>query len=1142
MKLVTSTKINIDEPMDLYTVVTDGKLDIGLDVQQKGTNWIGLDNVYLYYWGKDWAACEALVEEILKTEPDYESLFAEEEAYCQKSVYEDYLAAKQNLQGLLAEKSGEPNVEAIARALSAFNAASKTLAESVNAYSAYQAKYAEADDFLSATTSESDEVNLLSDYMIDDSAAEGRFNGNGGAVYILANGLLDNTQIAAEAAYLDKLLKDAMANAMSDGDDCTSLLVNPNFAEQGGWKSAVGPTWPEGNIEVFPVMQAANMVCDVYQELTGLQNGLYEFNIQAAFRPGGEYTDENEQVAQAYAYINSFEVKVPSGSEDNINEAGEASAAFAEGKYPVTVYGLVTDGTMKLGVTNKVRSVESCRLWAGGAKLIFRAKNEEALAVATQRTMPTAQALQGNYAGNPELDELANAIAEAEAADDGYVALIALKKAMEDVQTGTSLYADLAVALKSLSEAIETATTASAITLKNAQAQLDEAQAAYDSKSYNNAEAEQAISDLNAAKVSIKMGGDIASEDNPIDYSSMIVNANFDPTRGSKNDGVIEGWTTTAMNGYKEFTVSYNRAPFELSQKLSGLPKGKYKVTVHTYYRAGYWNEEEQYMANGTETHLTTLYAQTSADQFSIPCLNLTEGATTETYGEGKYYTLSSGLFAPDGTSPTAAWFAAGAYLNELTFSVPEDGEVTLGLSKKEVLANDYQVVGEWKLYYMGDPDASKADTIDVTDLIVNPTFDPARGSKNDGVIEGWTTTAMNGYKEYTASYNRAPFELYQDLSGLPAGKYMATVHTYYRAGYWNEEEQYMANGTETHLTTLYAETSEDKFTVPCLNLTEGATAETYAEKYYTLSSGLFAPDGTSPTAAWFAAGAYLNKIEFVVGEDGKARIGLSKKEVLANDYQVVGEWKLYYLGCDKPEITEIDVTDLIVNPTFDPARGSKNDGVIEGWTTTAMNGYKEYTVSYNRAPFELNQKLSGLREGDYRMTVHTYYRAGYWNEEEQYMANGTETHLTTLYAETADKTYSKPCLNLTEGATAETYAEKFYTLSSGLFAPDGTSPTAAWFAAGAYLNELKFHVGADGNVTIGLSKKEVLANDYQVVGEWKLYYLGNNGSETEVITLNDITELIDAYLTNGEGADYDGDGSFTVGDITALIEKYLAQ
>ncbi len=895
-KMVTATQIDIEKPMDIYAVVTDGTLEFGLDVQEKGTNWIGLDNVHLYYLGNAAEAYEVLVSETLGAEPDYETQLSKEAIYCQVSVYESYKTA---VDALRSAKTADE----VAQALSTFNAASKAMAQSVAAYQAFANKFNEADAWLNSTTSESDEVNLLADYLMDESAAEGDYNGHGGALYVLAEGLLDNAQIADETAYLDRIMKDAMANAMSDGDDCTGLLKNPKFAEQGGWTSAVGPTWPEGDTEKFPVMQASNMVCDVYQELNNLQNGLYEFGLSAAFRPGDSYTEENEAVAQAYAYINSFETKIPSGKiEDDVtlNEPAEASVAFADGKFSMKVYGLVTDGTMKLGITNKVRSVEGCRLWAGGASLIFRGKNADVLAQVIAQTTPAAQALLSNYAGRPELDALSAAIADAQNTDDAYASFIELKKAMEAVEEGTTLYVNFSVALKSLSDAIANASSASASTISKAKEVLATAQNAYDSQAYNNTEVEQAISDLNATVVSIKMGGSGASEDNPVDYSDMIVNNNFDPARGDKNAGTIEGWTTTAMNGYKEYTVSYNRAAFELNQKLSGLPKGKYKVTVHTYYRAGYYDEEEQRIAAGTETHLTTLYAKTSADNFTTPVMNLCEGATTEVpEGASKYYTLSDGKFAPDGTSPTAAWFAAGYYLNELVFTVPEDGEVTIGLSKTEVFANDYEVVGEWNLWYMGDPEEAQEDVIDMSDIIVNPNFDPARGDKNESRIEGWTTTALNGYKEYTCSYNRAPFELYQDLSGLPAGKYRATVHTYYRAGYWDEEEQRIAAGTDTHLTTLYAETAVDKFTTPVMNLTEGAVAASDAPEgvnVYTLSNGLVAPDGTTPTAAFFKAGYYLNTIEFEVGADGKARIGLSKTEVFANDYEVVGEWKLYFI------------------------------------------------------------------------------------------------------------------------------------------------------------------------------------------------------------------------------------------------------
>lgn len=910
---VTSTNIDIDKPADVYTYVgATGTLEFGLDVQVKSPNWIGLDNVNLYYLGDADEAYELLIIKTLETEPGYAAMESFGELYCQKSVYENYKTALAAFKSITSDK---------AKALADFQDASKAMASSFAAYNLYRAKVSEAEDFLATTTAESEEVNLLADYlMVEDEPGEA-YNHNGGSVYILANGLLDDTQIAAETAYLDGIMKNAMANAMSDGDDCTALLNNPNFAETGGWTSAVGPVWPYGNTEVFPVMEAGNMVCDVYQELTNLQNGLYEFNLSAAFRPGDSYTDENENLAKAFAYINTFETKIPSGNfagdgENDpvmLNEASEASQAFSNGLFKVKAYGLVSDGTMRVGITNKVRSVEGCRLWAGGASLIFRGKNSEVLESVIEQILPTAIAMLNNVAGQPELNALQAAISASQSSDDEYHALLDLKTAMEDVEEGTKIYANLQVAINSLSEAIEKASSASSKALKDAQDLLAEAQTAYNSKSYNNAEAEAAISNLNAAVVSLKMGGGGASEENPLDYSDMIVNNNFDPEKGSKDETRIDGWTTTAMNGYKQYTVSYNRAPFELYQKLSGLPQGKYRVTVHTYYRAGYYDEEETRIKNNEETHLTTLYAKTSGGDYKKLVMNLSEGAADTNLGVN-CYTLSNGKFAPDGTTPTAEFFKQGYYLNELEFIVPADGEVTIGLSKTEVLANDYEVVGEWKLYYLG----ATEDLVDVSDLIVNANFDPEKGSKDETRIEGWTTTAMNGYKQFSVSYNRAPFELYQDLSGLPAGFYKATVHTYYRAGYYDEEETRINNNEETHLTTLYATTALGDYKTPVMNLTEGAVAAADAPQgvnVYNLASGLVAPDGTTPTVAFFAAGYYLNEIDFEVGADGKARIGLSKTEVLANDYEVVGEWKLYYYKSGAPVAIEGVAAEEISEP-----------------------------------------------------------------------------------------------------------------------------------------------------------------------------------------------------------------------------------
>ncbi len=900
----------------LISVDSEGTLTIGLQKTQSATdNWAIWDNWTLEYLGAGSDAYQLLTQQTLDAATDYEEMVASGEIeFYDHNAYDDYLAA-------VAALKSASTAEEVASAITAFETAVSVFETSVEAYSNFNTQYQEAEDWLTSQGAATDETDALAEFLDE-------------AIDVLQNGELTADEINAQATVLSQLLYDAMASGMSDGDDCTSMLQNASLTTTGGWTSAVGPTWP---VDDNPVGEAQNMVCDVYQELTGLQNGLYEFSTYDVYRAQDAGSVTGNEEFKAYIYINSYKKKMNglldgqsatslysddyqlSSGQYVPNSAAGASAFFQAGYYKQTVYGLVTDGTMRIGYRNDLRYADGSRLWWGPATLVFRAKNAEALREATDMSLAEAEEMLTYICGQPEIDALNDAIAEASDAtgDDIYTALVALKSAMADVDTCTTAYSNFLVALAQLEDAIATV-EASEEDLAEAQSVLDDANVIYDNRTLGRDDVEALTESINSLVVSLKLGAsDEASEENPQDVSDLIVNNTFDPTRGDKSTSTIEGWTTSALNGYKEYTASYNRAAIDLYQDLSGLPEGTYKVTVHTYYRAGYYNEEEERVANGEETHLTTLYAQTSDDTYSTPVMNLYEGAT-ETLPDGvtSYYTLSDGKYAPDGTTASATYFAAGYYLNELTFLVPEDGEVTIGLEKTEVLSNDYEVVGEWNLYYMGDPDAGLTKQ-DVSSLIVNNTFDPLRGDKSTSTIEGWTTSALNGYKEYTASYNRAAIDLYQDLSGLPEGTYKVTVHTYYRAGYYNEEEERVANGEETHLTTLYAQTSDDTYSTPVMNLYEGAT-ETLPDgvtSYYTLSDGKYAPDGTTASAAYFTAGYYLNELPFYVGSDGKARIGLKKDEILANDYEVVGEWNLYYYGTGNNLETLTGVENTAVAP-----------------------------------------------------------------------------------------------------------------------------------------------------------------------------------------------------------------------------------
>jgi len=1090
--LVNATQIDVEKAFDVYALATGNELEIGLDIPTKGPNWVGLDNVALYYLGNDKAAVDFLTESILKAQPNYDYLFESKEALAQASLIEAYNAARADL------KSAEG--DAYAAAYTAFVKAAAALEASVAAYAPYLEKYNEATEWVSTATADNDEMNLLTDYLYsDDQPAAGTFNGNGGALYIINNGQLDAAQIAAELAYLDKIYAAAMANNMKDGDDVTSLLVNPNFAEQGGWKAAQGINWPTGSKE-FPVFDAWGRVCDVYQELTGLQNGLYEMNLQAVY-------SAEEDIRQTYAYINDFDTKIGCATaEDPVNSPELASAAFLAGKYPVKVYGLVTDGKMRIGIANRLRTNENAGLYAGGVTLTFRAKNQEALVSMIEKLTPEAEALKDSKCGVIELDDLNGAINDAnnaEGAVELYDALVTLKAAMDAVKEGVTLYQNLEVALFNLDQTIINApANADKATLEAAKKYFDEINAAYGTKSLDNEEAQAAIEQLNTYTVAIKMGQSIASEDNPVDYSSAIVNNNFDPTMGNKDEKRIDGWVVSgALNGYKKYTASFNKGTFDLHQDLVGLPAGKYKVTVHTFYRAGSYEEEEANINAGKDTHLMKLYA--GSEETSV--MNLSEGAKGVTLPDGINTKTINGITVPDGTDASVACFNAGLYLNELTFMVGEDGKSTIGLKLDETIgSNDYTVIGEWNLWYMGNPNAGKTEQ-DVTSLIVNNNFDPTMGNKDEKRIDGWTVEgALNGYKKYTASFNKGTFKLSQELVGLPAGDYKVTVHTFYRAGSYEEEEANINAGKDTHLCKLFAG-SEEK---PVVNLSEGAKAiTTMPEGINTKTiNGITVPDGTDASVACFNAGYYLNELNFKVGEDGKAVIGLKLDETIGtNDYVVVGAWNLYYYGNNAEQ--NDDVSSLIVNNTFDPTMGNKDEKRIDGWVVSgALNGYKKYTASFNKGTFDLHQDLVGLPKGKYTVTVHTFYRAGSYEEEEANINAGKDTHLCKLYA--GDQV--KSVVNLSEGAKEiTTMPEGINTKTiNGITVPDGTDASVACFNAGYYLNTLDFTVGEDGKATIGLKLDETIGtNDYVVCGAWNLYYHGAAGSQE--LNEQDVTTLI---------------------------------
>ncbi|MDR2476135.1 MAG: hypothetical protein LBD45_09805 [Bacteroidales bacterium] len=162
----------------------------------------------------------------------------------------------------------------------------------------------------------------------------------------------------------------------------------------------------------------------------------------------------------------------------------------------------------------------------------------------------------------------------------------------------------------------------------------------------------------------------------------------------------------------------------------------------------------------------------------------------------------------------------------------------------------------------------------DATFVIVNPSFD-------DNTSEGWTNPS-------TVSWNEMEFwqkdvDVYQTLSGLPAGKYTLQIQGFERPKA-NDSGQDYINETETLASSLYATGSLGEYSTPLNSL--------YSVEYYG-SVGALNGYANSMEAAniMFADGSYdLTLNDIVVGGDGQLTIGV--KSVYTSGAS--GQWILF--------------------------------------------------------------------------------------------------------------------------------------------------------------------------------------------------------------------------------------------------------
>lgn len=191
-----------------------------------------------------------------------------------------------------------------------------------------------------------------------------------------------------------------------------------------------------------------------------------------------------------------------------------------------------------------------------------------------------------------------------------------------------------------------------------------------------------------------------ATEDNPIDATFAVMNAYF----GANAKTSLWTGDYTAYNGVDDNKCieQFNRT-FDMSQTITGLPNGVYKMQCQGFYRMGDNSPVTTARNEGTEVLNAKYYI--NATEGSL--LSIFDSDITASYQDA--YTRSTAAvvnginyYLPSTLNRASNCFLAGKYLNAPIKAVVTDGTVTLGFRKTVAVTNDWAAYDNVTLTYYG--------------------------------------------------------------------------------------------------------------------------------------------------------------------------------------------------------------------------------------------------------------------------------------------------------------------------------------------------------------------------------------------------------------------------------------------------------
>ena len=747
-----ATKAGVPQKYEFLLDIKEGEdLTIGFKLDHCTANWVFVDNFQIVYCGPSFKAMN--LNDVQTAAEDLDAKLAGVNA-C--PTYTDKATELiESARAMTEDGTSDEDINTMKKDLSDIAA---KIEKSSALYAELETLNATIGEFL-AEDPAGDEFDAFMELYED--------CGNGdGAEALMSTWSLDNEELTQYMADLKVKLENAQNASIKPGDDITRKIVNPSFDNgKEGWTVKEGnPKFDETykNCEVY------QGTFDIYQDITNIPDGVYELSVLAFQRVAengvaSKAHDAGTEDITAFIYANDLEtpftspytygMKENSGDDFKYNLNGEEvyipnsmkgmAAATTENPdaYTVTVPMLVEGGTLRIGVREKRRPSNVNGSWGDWAiwdnfRLKYIGSKGEALnAVTTPLIAKAAGLLDSKMNADVRTQlEAAKTALETEATVPG---IHTLSAAIEAANTSIEAYKPLQAAIENAQTRYEE-NEASSTTSETAKglytAAMTTAQDIYNNGTATDAEIPAAIKDLNGGVTKYVINDIIegASVDKPADITKVIANSDF-ATMNSTGWDVIDGKMAFQANNSVEAGEFFNTT-FNLQQTLVGLPAGMYRLTTQAFYRNGnspeakvdgsdqlkYDVNENAYLyfsdkAISTEDGKTVATELPESKQaiktitsYKVAEDNLNDGAGLSSTSGLKEIETGTGIYIPDNMITAQAFcnHSGDAYVSEpLNFNYDGNSDFRIGLIKNVTVTNDWTIVKNFKLYYLGvDP------------------------------------------------------------------------------------------------------------------------------------------------------------------------------------------------------------------------------------------------------------------------------------------------------------------------------------------------------------------------------------------------------------------------------------------------------